>query len=273
MVGPPRHVADPFSALPIRSRLLLEPFLKEALPPARVSLASVGTFTADGDTHLIPRLSFRGPPDGGDTLRIGLFAGMHGDDRYGPEALTAFFRRLEADPSPARGYHLFGYPILNPAGFEAHRNTTAGGHDLATQIWKGSPAPEAYFIENELRSLRFHGVVSLLSAPRAGGLHAYVCSSVLEKNLVWPAIRAAERFLPSQPAEDNVSGCLASVPGLTPGVRGILTHTPDLAPAPFEILLETPRQAPRAAQIEGLVVALHTVLRAYEALQAHRAHL
>jgi len=82
-----------------------------------------------------------------------------------------------------------------------------------------------------------------------------------------------ERFLPSQPDEDNVLETLASLPQLSTSANGLLTQTKEMTPRPFEIALELPRQAPRSAQNEAAVVALTTILAAYRSLQAHRQNI
>jgi murein peptide amidase A len=252
---------------------LLEALEQIAESSEHLVRGSVGEFTAGANDFALPRFAFMGPKGGGDTIRLGIFAALRGDERTGPAALVEFLRRLEADPQLATGYHLYVYPICNPTGFEDRTELTRSGRDLAQELWKGSAEPEIYYLERELGVLQFQGVISLHSALRSGGLHAWVRSSILAKTLVWPAIQAVERFLPSHPDEDNLPDCLASLPSLRAGSNGILTQTKDLVPLPFEIILESPRQAPKAARIEAMVTSLTTVLGAYRSLQALRQNI
>jgi murein peptide amidase A len=259
--------------LPSESRGLLEPLVRLAEASEHLASGYVGAFSDDGRHYAIPRFAFLGPRGGGDTMRVGLFAGLRGDERTGPAALVELLHRLEADPQLATGYHVYVYPIGNPTGFEDRTELTRSGHDLTREFWRGSAAPEAYYLERELGVLQFQGVISIHSAQRSGGLRALVRSTILAKTLVWPAIKAVERFLPSHPDEYNVPDSLASLPSLSSSARGILTQTQELTPRPFEIALESPRQAPKPAQIEAISVALTTILTAYRSLQGLRQNI
>jgi hypothetical protein len=71
-------------------------------------------FTSAGRPYTMPRYIFLGPRGGGDTIRIGIFATIHGDEAQTSEALIEFVRRLELNPGVAQGYALFLYPVCNP---------------------------------------------------------------------------------------------------------------------------------------------------------------
>jgi hypothetical protein len=45
------------------------------------------SFEIDGETYELPRYVFLGPGGGDDLIRIGLFAGVHGDEPEGVPAL------------------------------------------------------------------------------------------------------------------------------------------------------------------------------------------
>src|SRR4051794_6743123 len=76
-------------------------------------------FVSGGREHFIPRYLFIGPKGGNDPLRVGLFAGVNGDQPEGSFALVEFIQRLEQAPALAKDFCLFFYPILNPSGFES----------------------------------------------------------------------------------------------------------------------------------------------------------
>jgi murein peptide amidase A len=67
--------------------------------------------------YAIPRFAFMGPPGGGDTVRLGVFAAISGDEGEGAEACVQFLRQWEAAPRTAQGYHVYVYPVCNPTGF------------------------------------------------------------------------------------------------------------------------------------------------------------
>src|SRR5687768_17037301 len=82
-------------------------------------------FQVDGREFRIPRYLFVGPKGGGEPIRVGIFAGVHGDEPEGTFALSEFVLALERSPSLARDFFLFLYPIVNPSGFEQRtRHTT-----------------------------------------------------------------------------------------------------------------------------------------------------
>src|SRR5262245_24605145 len=75
--------------------------------------------TRGGEKTELPRYVFTGPRSGGDSIRIGFFAGIHGDEPAGTHAILKLVDLLVECPALAQGYHLFCYPICNPSGFVA----------------------------------------------------------------------------------------------------------------------------------------------------------
>ena len=58
-------------------------------------------FEVDGQTWVLPRYLFIGPEGGDAPIRIGLFAGIHGDEPEVGKSLIVSFQRLESDNSKA----------------------------------------------------------------------------------------------------------------------------------------------------------------------------
>src|SRR5262249_25464248 len=58
-------------------------------------------FEVDDRTYELPRYLFIGPKGGGDPIRVGLFAGIHGDEPEGVYGLIRFVRFLEEQPQLA----------------------------------------------------------------------------------------------------------------------------------------------------------------------------
>ena len=81
---------------------------------------------------------FEGPHGGGEPIRIGFFAGIHGDEQSGSHALLQLAESLIFDPNRAEGYHLHFYPVCNPSGFDIRSRVSRSGKDLNREFWRGS---------------------------------------------------------------------------------------------------------------------------------------
>src|SRR5215471_16171974 len=84
---------------------ILAPLNELARTSPNLIAAEGGKFdSGGGETSELPRYLFLGPKGGGDTIRLGLFAGIHGDEPEGVHAMIRFVRLLEAQPELAGGY-------------------------------------------------------------------------------------------------------------------------------------------------------------------------
>jgi hypothetical protein len=232
----------------------------------------VGLFHYGRDAYRLARYVFLGPAANDDPVKLGLFAALHGDEAEGTQALVDFLLRLHLEPERARGYQIFVYPICNPTGFEDGTHTTRRGHDLATELWNGSKQPEAYYLERELGVQQFHGVVNLRSAKNTNGIHARVAAATLDKALVQPALKAAEKFLPrdTNHASDPI------IPTTTVGRNRYewgLGNPAELKPAPFELTFETPHKAPPELQAKAAAAALNKILEEYRPFLASQQNI
>jgi murein peptide amidase A len=257
----------PFDA----ARELLEPLVALSDTSDYIVGGCAGTLSFAEQHYNIPRFAFLGPPGGGDTVRLGIFAALRGDETEGAAAAVEFLRQLEALPRLARGYHIYVYPICNPTGFEDGTPRSRSGCDLTAEFWGGSREPEIHYLEQELETLRFDGVVALLSGTNACGLRGFTPSPVLGEALVAPAVQAAAAAFPAQHEEDlNTTESRALGMGR---LRSVLTRSYDSNPSPFEIVLETPRQAPTMAKVQATVAALKSILDSYRLLHSIRANI
>jgi murein peptide amidase A len=228
---------------------------------------SLGQFDSDGRAYTLPRYVFLGPKSGGDTIRIGLFATIHGDEPEGALALTRLVTALGNNPEIAKGYALFIYPVCNPTGFEDNTRHSRSGKDLNREFWRESAEPEVRFLESEIWTHAFDGIISLHTDDTSDGLYAFVSGAVLTENLIKPALREAERFLPRN-RNHIIDGFNARSGIVTDCYQGVLKATPGLNRPPFEIILETPQKAPLHRQVEAFNAALQTILVEYRYLQA-----
>jgi len=220
----------------------------------------------------LPAYVFFGPRGGGDPIRIGLFAGIHGDEPAGVHALVRFAEMVADHPRLATGYHLFFYPICNPSGFMAGRRCAESGKDLNREFWSNSKEPEVQFLEREIRSRNFHGLISLHADDTSEGVYGFVRGAVLSKGLLEPALRSAEKILPRN-LDQTIDGFPAENGIISRCYDGILTSPPELDPLPFEIILETPHRAPDDQQQAALLAALQTILAEYQKLLSFAADL
>src|SRR5580658_3281098 len=215
---------------------------------------------------LIPRYLYLGER-GGDVIRLGIFAAIHGDEPEGTLAVNRLVTLLERDPEIARGYALFLYPVCNPTGFELGTRHARSGKDLNREFWKQSSDPEVRFLESEIYLHAFDGLVMLHSDNTSKGAYGYVNGSILSENLLEPALRAAEKFLPRDrrlvidgfPARDGI---------IYRSFEGVLRSLPGMERPPFELTFETPQRAPLYLQVEAAAAALQTILQEYRPLRA-----
>lgn len=235
--------------------------------------SEVGAFQHGGQPYTLPRFAFRGPGCDEDSVRIGIFAAIHGDEVETAHASLVFLRRLLAEPERGRGYLLYIYPVCNPTGVEDGTRHSRNGLDLNREFWKGSKEPEVFHLERELGIQAFQGVISLHADDTTHGVYAYVRGATLTEALARPALASAEKFLPralgdvidSFPAKDALihQHCF----------EGVLCNPRALRPAPFEIIFETPQAFPRDLQVEAAVAALDRILEEYRPFLAIQQNL
>ncbi len=230
------------------------------------------SFECGGESYPMPRYLFLGPRGGGEPIRIGVFAAIHGDEPAGAYGLVSFLQKLEAAPELARGYALFIYPVCNPTGFEDGTRCSRRGRDLNREFWNRSSEPEVQLLEQELYLQGFHGLVALHSDDTSSGLYGFVRGATLTKHLLEPALEAASAALPVN-KDRVIDGFDASRGIIKEGYLGVLSAPPKLKPKPFEIVLETPHAAPLEKQVEASVLALESILGKYRELISYGANL
>lgn len=226
-----------------------------------------GKFERDGQTYSLPRYIYLGEKGGGDIIRVGIFATLHGDEPEGALALTRFVSALEANPEIAKGYALFIYPICNPTGFEDNTRKSRSGKDLNREFWKNSTEPEVRLLETEVWTHALDGIISLHADDTSDGLYGFVNGAVFSENLLEPALREAEQFLPRN-RNEVIDGFKAREGIITEGYHGVLQAPRGLARPPFEIIFETPQKASLHRQVEANAAALQAILVEYRYLMA-----
>jgi hypothetical protein len=249
--------------------------IEQILSPLRalpgLHAESLGPFVHAGKAHSLPSFALAGP-NSRDPIRVGIFAGIHGDEPAGTLALIEFLRGLVADPAGAENYLIHAYPICNPTGFENGTRVSAAQCDLNREFWKRSGQPEVQLIERELRERHFHGLIQLHADDTSDGIYGFVRGHTLSENLLKPALAAAGTILPRN-INAQIDGFAAKDGIISDAYEGILAAPPQIDPIPFELILETPHHAPMDKQVEALVVAMRTVLVEYRRLISFAADL
>jgi len=260
----------------LRTRRSVDDVLK--ILPARASRAGnlyatrLGPFPRCGAVYEIPKFVFVGPVGGDFRLRLGLFAGIHGDEEAGCHALAALLAELHENPSLARGLELHVYPVCNPSGYEDGTRWPRAGEDLNREFWKNSTQPEVRLLERELEGLRFDGLIALHADDTSDGTYGYVGGDVLTKNLLEPALVAAEAFLPRN-RTPHIDGWNAENGIIEEGFSGILSAPASQQPRPFEIVFETPALSAPDLQVQANLAALYAIFDAAQSLRAHAANI
>jgi hypothetical protein len=265
-------VAKSFSARRRSLADLLAPLDRLASNSTSLVANHGAKFEVDGETYELPRYLFIGPQGGDAPIRLGIFAAIHGDEPEGAYALIQFVRMLEAKPEFAAGYAISIYPVCNPTGYEDNTRHSRRGKDLNREFWNNSAEPEARLLQAEIISRSFHGMIALHTDDTSDGFYGFVRGATLTKNLIEPALQAAEKFLPRD-GRPVIDGFPARNGIIRDCYEGVLSAPPKVRPRPFEIILETPHSPPTYLKECAFVIALKTILIEYRKFIAYAPNL
>ncbi len=243
-----------------------------AEPVGPLERETLGAFVHADRCHEIPRFRLAGPAVGQGPIRLGFFAGVHGDEPAGIEALARFAAELAATPERAAGYELFFYPVCNPTGCAAGTRENFARKDLNREFWRGSTEPEVRLLEPELRARRFHGLITLHADDTCEGLYGYSHGRTLDEALLQRALAAAEKVLPRDRRE-VIDGFHAHDGVICECFHGVLSAPVGQQPRPFDLIFETPALAPHEQQVSAAVAALWTIVADYRGFIAYAQDL
>jgi protein MpaA len=212
------------------------------------------------------------PRKEGHGIKIGIFAGIHGDEEAGTLATHELIAWAAERPEELHDYELHFFAVCNPTGLALRTRHSHSGLDLNREFWRGSVQPEVVYLEGELRSERYDGIISLHSDDTSDGCYGFVSGALLSEHLLEPALQAAGEFLPRN-EQDIIDGFRASRGIIKEGYLGILSAPPEQRPHALEIVFETPALAPMDAQVKATVAAVKRILVEYRELQAYAANL
>jgi murein peptide amidase A len=251
---------------------LLAPLEKIAANSPNLVANHEARFEVNGETYTLPRYLFVGPRGGDTPIRIGIFAAIHGDEPEGAHALVQFIKLLEAKPELAAGYYLSFYPVCNPTGFEDGTRFSRRGKDLNREFWKNSEEPEVRLLQAELLSRSFQGIIALHTDDTSHGFYGFANGATLTKNLIEPALAAAEKFLPRD-ERPVIDGFAARNGIIRDCYAGVLSAPAKARPRPFELILETPPSPPEYLKQCAFVASLQTILLEYQKFIAYAPNL
>jgi hypothetical protein len=229
-------------------------------------------FERGGEAYTLPRYIFLGPKGGDTPIRLGIFAGIHGDEPEGARAAVLFLKLLELVPELATGYSITVYPVCNPTGFEDNTRHSSSGKDLNREFWKNSSEAEVQLLQAELASRSFDGIISLHTDDTSEGFYGYARGATLTKHLIEPALASAAKLLPRD-SRATIDGFRARNGVIFDCYEGVLSAPPKVRPRPFEIILESPDSPPTYVKDAAFVAALQSILIEYRALLAYAPNL
>jgi len=269
----PYQVAPVLPVKPRRSIAnLLAPLEQLAASSPNLVANHEARFEVNGETYVLPRYLFVGPRGGDTPTRIGIFAGIHGDEPEGVYALVQFIKLLEVKPELAAGYYLSFYPLCNSTGFEDGTRLSRSGRDLNREFWMNSAEPEVRLLEAELQSRSFQGLIALHTDDTSAGFYGVAGGATLTKYLIEPALQAAETLL-ARDVRPVIDGFRARNGVIYNAYAGMLSAPPKVRPRPFEIILETPATPPAYVKEAAFVASLQTILTEYRKFIAYAPNL
>lgn len=216
--------------------------------------------------RLLPRYRWR-DPSSPQFYRVGIFAGIHGDEESGVLAAVQLLGELQKNPRIGEFYELFVYPVCNPWGFDAIRREGESGKDLNRCFWREQEEPEVRLLEQDLRAKRFDGIISLHTDDTSEGIYGYVNGSTLTRHLLEPALRSTSSIIPRD-VRPEIDTHPASDSMIFGGYQGILGAPEEQHPQPFSIVFETPHLAPLGKQVEAHLVAIKEILTLFRGISS-----
>jgi protein MpaA len=225
-----------------------------------------------GATTTIPRFLFTGPGERSSFLRVGIFAGIHGDEVSGVHATVELLKHLHQNPDPVLGYELFVYPVCNPWGFAQNTRWLKSGADMNREFWRGTNEIEVLMLEGQLMRLAFDGIIALHTDDSSHGLYGFAKGHQLTRHVLEPALESASRFIPRN-FDRSIDNFQANQGIIEQGYAGILGAPPTQSPRPFEIVFETPHHAPADLQTAAHIAAITSILANYRSLISHAQNI
>jgi hypothetical protein len=205
----------------------------------------------------ISRYVFEGEQTRESPIRIGIFAGLRGDDEVGPSAVSMFLADLVALPHLGNDLRIYAYPIVSAVDFETGTTYARPSQYIINETGCETLSSEAYQIEREIFAIGFDGIISIQVEEGLNTFQVGISDPRLQDALVRPIVTSLESFLPN--IEDYDGGSARS---LTAGIR--------LKRRPFELTFRVPSSGWSGLYAMGLRIALHTAVAGYRSYEKRR---
>jgi len=257
-----RGTSEEGDSMPPQLRKLLLPLLLEVAASPYLIADSIGMWHTGEERFWMPRFIFQRTQRMKRRIKVGLFAGVHGDEPEAVLGLVDLVRALNARPEVGRDYQLFIYPMCNPSGLADGTRCSRSGADLNRQFWQNSAEPEVRLLEAEIRNQKFEGIISLHTDDTSDGVYGFAYYGTETDDLLHDALQTAHHALPrcrstlidGFPAKNAiVRGCYS----------GVLSAPLEQQPRPWEIILEAPQGEPERLQRQAFVLAVAMILARY----------
>jgi len=203
----------------------------------------------------IPRYVFVGDQPGESEIRLGIFAGLRGEDKAGAKAIVEFIDDLVAIPSLGSAFRIYAYPTANPLNSIAGAPRKQTDRTVANETGRKVKIPEVELIEREIFVVQFHGLVIIHPTDEPEDLQAAVYGANLHEVLVSPILSSLRPLFPT-----------SELPVLDSSFS--LTADTVLKQRPFELALGVPRSGWPGLYSMGLRIALHTAIEQYRSYLA-----
>jgi hypothetical protein len=119
----------------------------------------------------IPLYIFLGDQPGESEIRLGIFAGLRGEDNVSAKAIVEFIDDLVAMPSLGSAFKIYVYPTANPLSYTTGAPRKETDRSVANETARKVKFPEA-LIEREIFVVQFHGLVVIHTTDEPEGLQA-----------------------------------------------------------------------------------------------------
>lgn len=219
----------------------------------------------------IPKLVYT-PGKKQQTIKVGIFARLHGDEEAGTHAAFEIIRWAWNDPEELHDFALHVFPICNPSGRVLGTRHSWRDLDLNREFWSGSQEPEIRYLESELVKEKYHIIISLHADEDSDGVYGFVSGDILSEQVLRPALDAAAVHLPTN-NDRLIDGFVANNGIIKEGYQGVLSAPPTQTPKPVEIVFETPGRASIEKQTQAHVDAVKAILAEYRRLLAFAPNL
>jgi hypothetical protein len=210
------------------------------------------------ETPQIPRYIFVGDQPGESEIRLGIFAGLRGEDPVGAKAIVEFMDDLVSIPSLGSAFRIYAYPTANSLTSATEAAPKQTDDSLLSETSRKAKVPEASLIEREIFVVQFHGLIVIHTTDDPEclqALRAAVYGANLHEALVSPILSALRPLFP-----------VNEVPVLDSSYS--LTANAVLKQRPFELALQIPRSGWQGLYSMALRIALHTAIEQYRSYLA-----